>query len=292
MSIVSQRFLKNNQGANRDFAGTSLTEILYIEFSEVQSDSLEALKSAEIFVGDPHRNHEELSIDTIDTESMSGTQWFLTINYTTQATFDNPNGDENTDFRFSVEVDSWSYEKVTEYDRETGVAIANSARDRFDPPPTQTVTYPVLIVSKKENSANIQRLEDVGKINNGTSKIAGVTIPKFCGMLSGYEPNTMRDEEGNLYFTNVFTFRLNFDVNENGATIGFKLRLLDAGFNKLENGKQVAITKGNEVVVTPALLDGSGGELSETADPVYKEFVVNDTVNFGNFGLPSSFPAY
>ena len=297
MNVLQKIWLKDGQTADRDADGTSLTEILFIQFDEIQTDAVQVIKSAEMYVGDPHRNHSELSIESMSPTSESGYEWKISVTYTTEATFDNSNGAvDSSDYKYSVEVNSWSFERVIEYDIKTGEAIANSARDRYDPPPMKVVVYPELVITKKESSANMGRLNDVGKVNSSAVRIAGVDIPAGTAMLAGFEPQTQRDEDGRLYFLNTYVIRINNDTDNDKKPIGFKFHALNAGFNQLVDGKQEPIMINNEVATIPQPLDDTGALLSESDRLnnryTYRTFTIHAETNFSKFGLPSNFPTY
>ncbi len=160
----------------------------------------------------------------------------------------------------------------------------------------------MLTITIRENSARMDRLEEIGKINNSSITIAGLTFPKYCAMFFNYSSEPFQDELGYWTFLNTFQIRGKFkEAQTDGkGIIGFQLEQLASGFNRRDdeapNGKveikvadpEFPTDRTKDVpVATPQMLDANG---DLTTTPYYEYFVVNDLTDFGKFNLPSSYP--
>lgn len=298
-TIVNTFWLKNGLSGSESGGVIEQTESVIVEFDQVIDNVLEAIEESGFVLGQTHRFEPTLSIEgSIEAEVVgddNGTAWQFTLQYSNRPSSGSSSTDDDSFYIPEVKFGKWSYQIVVDRDKVSGDALGNPAGDPIDPLPVDNVSAPILIITVKENSPNLGRIQDIGSINSSQVKIGGVTIPKYCGMLDDYQPEVYRESEDIVSFENTFTFKLKFFKNVDGERIGFALETLNAGFNFLDPANSNAKTEitvkdkdDNDVpVATPQLLDASG---NVSTTPTYREWIVNDVVNFAQYGLPSSYP--
>tara|TARA_R110002020_G_scaffold125388_5_gene282609 strand:+ start:896 stop:1822 length:927 start_codon:yes stop_codon:yes gene_type:complete len=303
--IVDQYWIKDGLDTDMDESGLiTHRESTIIRYDEVVLDGPDAMASSGFEIGQVHRNNANLflngNIQASPMDEDTGAVWRYDLTYTTNGFNLTISGEGSN--RVEVRTGSWTYNAVVEVDKETKKAILNPAGDPYDPMPEEPIFCPVLIITKRENSAKINMLENVGSINRSKIKIAGVTFPKYCAQFSDYSSTPVFDDEGFTTFLNTYTIRGLFKKNVSGDVIGFKQELLARGFNKKKNGKSEGITvqvqtDPNETdpskikytpvpVSEPQMLTEEG----ELGGPFYQEFVVHDLFSFSSLRLPSSYP--
>lgn len=293
--IIDQDWLLDGLSTRRDEDGIiTHNESTIIKFDETVSTGPEAILSSGFKEGQEHRNDFNLflngSIEANPEESNNGTVWRFDLQYTTSGfNLPTPGGPNE---RAIIEFGEWTYTKVVESDKKTHKPIVNTAGDLYDPLPEEIIFNPVIMVTLRQNSAKIDRILEIGSINDSDISIAGVPIPAHCAQLAGYRPVPSYDEEGYLTFLNTYTIKLNFSVNHDGERIGFKIESISAGFNQKVDGELEPITIEDEdgtkiPVATPQMLDESG---ALTTTPFYETWTVNKETSFSSFGLPSSYP--
>lgn len=298
-TITNTFWLIDGLGGDKSAGIVTQTETATIEFDEVVDNVEDAIADSGFREGQPHRNKPSLSLNdniTADVNPESnGTVWDFSLTYTNDP-FGGSNTTEEDEFYIpKVAFGKWSYQIVVDRDKVSGDALENSAGDPIDPLPVESISAPILVITVKENGPNLGRIADIGSINSSQVKIAGVTIPKYCGQLDDYQPEPFDEGDDVISFKNTYTFKLKFFKNVDGDRIGFKLETLNAGFNFLDPDNSNAKTeitvadKDDEQVpvATPQLLASDG---AKSTTPTYKEWVVNDVVNFSQYGLPSSYP--
>lgn len=308
-TIVNTFWLKDGLSGSESGGIIEQTESVIVEFDQVIDNVLEAIEESGFVLGQPHRFETTLSLEgSIDAEVVgddNATAWQFTLQYSNRPASGSSSTDEDEFYVPEVKFSKWSYQVVVDRDKETGEALLDPAGFPIDPLPVENISAPILIVKVKENSPNLGRIQDIGSINSSQVKIGGVTIPKYCGMLDDYQPEVYRESEDIVSFENTFTFKLKYFKNKANERIGFKLENLNAGFNYLvsaegeplefkvkslpdpeepESATNVATW---EPVATPQLLNADGTKATVAS---YTEFVVNDVVNFAQYGLPSSYP--
>jgi hypothetical protein len=308
-TIVNTHWLKDGLGGQKSGNITTQNEDVIIEFSEVVDNLKDAIKYSTFVSGQFHRNDRTMRLQGNISGAVhpddNATSWVFNLVYSDDPMTTETTSTEDEYYIPEVEYGKWSYSRVVDKDKETGLAILNTARDPYDPLPVEMISSPTLSITVKENSTNLSRILDIGSINSAQVKIAGLTIPKYCGMLDDYTTEPYREEEDVLSFMNTYTFKLKFAKNNAGNRIGFKLENVSAGYNYLPSGggeplefkvkslpnpdepessTNVAVW---EPVATPKLLD-ENGEGTDTA--YYQEWVVHDLVNFATYGLPTSYP--
>lgn len=300
-TIENTYWLKNGLGGKKSGVVTTQDEVAVIEFSEVIDNVKEAIKESGFVAGQSHRNNKSMRLQgEIDAEIVpedNGRAWVFTLTYSDDPMTVQVASTEDEFYVPEVRFGKWSYQIVVDKDKETGEAILNTAGDPYDPLPVETISSPTVSITVKENSPNLARIFDIGSINNQQVKIAGITIPKYCGMLDDYQTEPYREEEDVLSFMNTYTFKLNFFKNNAGTRIGFKLENVSAGFNQIVSGNKVEIrvkdpedptnAEKEQPIATPQMLDENG---AVTDTPYYQEWVVHDLVNFSTYGLPVNYP--
>ena len=282
--------------ASRANDATQLSESHFITFDVVVNDAVDAINSSSYSIGMNHPNYTSMKLEGINATPHSGTEWFFEITWTDNQTRSSSSATP-AQFKALIDYGSWSYQRVVEVDKSNPlIIIQNSAGEKFDPPPLETITYPAISVTVRENTPNINFVEDVGSINDASIDIVGITIPPYCGMLADYKISPVTDPvTGVVRYNNTFTFQLNFnkDQEDDTVTIGFKTQIANAGLNDLDNLSaipQQILDANLQPVNTPQFLDAVTGIVSRS--PNYLTFVVNDLVDFSTFGLPTTYPSY
>lgn len=306
-TIENTYWLKDSLNTTKSGVITTQSESVIIEFDAIVDNGKDAIADSGFIAGQSHRNDNSLRLQgNISAEIVpedNGSAWIFNLTYSDDPMTVQTASTEDEYYIPEVDLGKWSYQIVVDKDKETGGAIVNTANDPYDPLPVETIYSPSVSIKVKENSPNLSRIFDIGSINNNQVKIAGITIPKYCGMLVDYTTEPYRETEDVISFMNTYTFDLNFKKNNAGTRIGFKLETVSAGFNYINNAKQYEIKvktlpdpeaaegTGNEAtwepVATPQMLDVDG---AVTTTPYYQEWVVHDLVNFSLYGLPSSYP--
>ena len=282
--------------ASRANDATQLSESHFITFDVVVNDAVDAINSSSYSIGMNHPNYTSMKLEGINATPHSGTEWFFEVTWTDNQTRSSSSATP-AQFKALIDYGSWSYQRVVEVDKSNPlIIIQNSAGEKFDPPPLETITYPAISVTVRENTPNINFVEDVGSINDASIDIVGITIPPYCGMLADYKISPVTDPvTGVVRYNNTFTFQLNFnkDQEDDTVTIGFKTQIANAGLNDLDNLSaipQQILDANLQPVNTPQFLDPVTGIVSRS--PNYLTFVVNDLVDFSTFGLPTTYPSY
>ena len=286
-----------NDGTNASRANdaTELGESHYITFDAVVTDAVDAINSSGYTIGQNHPNYTSLKLVGINCNPVSGSEWMFELTWNDNQT-QSGSGATPAEFKALISYGSWSYQRVVEVDKDSGDVIENTAGEKFDPPPLETITYPTISVTVRENAPNINFIEDVGSINDASIDIVGVTIPAFCGMLADYKIDPVTDPEtGVVRYNNTFTFQLNFNKDQSApaSTIGFKTQIANVGLNELivpATVPQKILDDNQEPVNTAQFLDPVTGTVSRT--PNYLTYVINDVIDFSTFGLPTAYPSY
>ena len=293
---LTNRCRNEGTSASRANDATELTESHYLTFDAVLDDAVDAINDSEYEVGQNHPNYTSMKLTGINATPHSGTEWFFEVTWTDNQT-QSSSGATPAEFKALIAYGSWSFQRVVEVDKTNPLTIIqNSAGEKFDPPPLETITYPTIAVTVRELTPNINFVEDVGSINSVSIDIVGVTIPPFCGMLADYNIAPVTDPQtGVVRFNNTFTFQLNFnkDQENSAVTIGFKTQIANVGLNELANLAlipQKIVDDNQEPVNTAQFLDPLTGAVSRT--PNYITYVVNDVIAFASFGLPTTYPSY
>ena len=295
--VVKNVCVLDGQNAGKTSDALAWTERRYLTFNTPVVDPVQALEDSGYIAGQINALYPNLKLAGASCTPFSGSEWFFDLEWSSNRTI---NDDNPLNFKPIIKYSSWSFQRVVEVDKKDGSIIENTAGDKFDPPPLETITYPTISVTVRESSANIDRVEDVGSINSAAFNLVGITIPTNCAMLANYQPEPVTDPEtGDLRFNNTFTFQLNFnkDQEDDSVVIGFKTQIANAGFNELKNGETVRQRMkdlNQEEYSTPQFLKGGigsdKGEYSGVAN--YLTYTVNDEVNMSSYGLPTSYPSY
>jgi len=298
--VIDTLWLKEGLGGNLDSSSViTQTESAIIVFSDIIPTFKEAVATSGFYVGQVHRNDNTMILqpdfeaNVIDEDNAK--VWRFDLTYST-AGFNPQSGNEDTQTD-RVSISKWTYNRTVTADLGTRAPILLPTGEPYDAAFIEQVSAPIISITVKEYSANIGRIEKIGSINDSSLNIAGISCPKYCAMLDDYNPQPHRDEQGYLTFRNTFKIKLKFANNAAGNEIGFKIETLAASFNQLVDGKLEAIRvadpefpdnrKKDILAATPQMVDEDG---KLTTEPFYQEWLVNNAIPFGNFGLPSSYP--
>jgi hypothetical protein len=293
MIILEKKCLLDGANGSSTTESTELSETWYIKYDEVASDASIAISHSGFFCGLEHPNNVWLSLQSIDAESISGQEWIISLNYTTEQTNIN-NGGDAEDFKTDVQFSKWTYQRVVTKDKETGDDVVNKAGEPFDSPVVEEISCPVVSVTRRKTAPNMEIIQNIGSINSVAFTLVGIEIPKYCAQLSDYRVDRNQDQDGNAFYTQTFEFKLNFNKSKDtGNTIGFKAEVANVGFNYNDGTKLQEIKIQNSPVTTPQFLDATGG-YSTTSPPTpnYIQFVINDLFNFKTYNLPTRYPNY
>jgi len=289
MIILKKECLLDGATGSSNFKSSVLEEKYYILYDDVAFDSSEAIINSGFFVGQAHPNNSFFSLQTIEAEAVSGQEWIISLTYTTLQT---DNNGSDIDFKTDVNFGKWTYQRVVTKDKETGEDVVNSAGEPFDSPIVEEIACPVISVTRRKSSPNMEIIQLVGSINSRAFVLVGIDIPKYCAQLSDYRIERGQDQEGNGFYTQTFEFKLNFNKSEDtGETIGFVAEVANTGFRvKKPNDQFANILYKGEPITSPSFLteDGTSG----TNTPNYKRFVINDLEDFSSFNLPTRYPNY
>ncbi len=289
MNIIEKYCLLDGSSASSNYNESVLEEQWYIKYDIVASDPNEAIRHSGFFVGEEHPNNVWFSLQNISAEAMSGQEWIVSLTYTTRQT--DANGSD-VDFKTDVQFSKWTYQRVVTKDKETGADVVNSAGEPFDSPIVEEIACPVVSVTRRRTSPNMEIIQQIGSINSSAFNLVGISIPKYCAQFSDYRIERGQDQDGNAFYTQTFEFKLNFNKSEDtGETIGFKAEVANTGFRVNKgSGKYANILYQGEPITSPAFLttDGTSG----TNTPNYIQFVINNLNNFSSFNLPTRYPNY
>jgi len=293
MIILEKKCLLDGATASSTTKDQELSETWYIKYDEIAVDPSEAIRHSGFFCGDEHPNNVGLSLQSIEADSISGQEWVLSLNYTTEQTNkNNSDSGDGEDFKTDVQFSKWTYQRVVTKDKETNLPVVNSAGEPFDSPVVEEVACPTISVTRRKTSPDMNIIEKIGSINSGAFKLVGIDIPAYCAQLSDYRIERGQDTDFNPYYTQTFEFKLNFNKSvDTGQTIGFKAEVANTGFRISKGeGKYANITYQGEPITSPAFLTEDG--TSDTDTPNYLQFVINDLENFSSFNLPTRYPNY
>ena len=293
MIILEKKCLLDGANGSSTTESTELSETWYIKYDEVASDASIAISHSGFFCGLEHPNNVWLSLQSIEADSISGQEWVISLNYTTEQTNIN-NGGDAEDFKTDVQFSKWTYQRVVTKDKETGDDVVNKAGEPFDSPVVEEISCPVVSVTRRKTAPNMEIIQNIGSINSTAFTLVGIEIPKYCAQLSDYRVDRNQDQDGNAFYTQTFEFKLNFNKSKDtGDTIGFKAEVANVGSNYTDGTKLQEIKIQNSPVTTPQFLDASGG-YSTTSPPTpnYIQFVINDLFNFKTYNLPTRYPNY
>jgi len=216
----------------------------------------------------------ELTVD--NDEPYTG--WIVTANYSSERELsETPTSDPAF-----VTWDSEQFQKPAIQDKD-GDAVVNSAGDFFDPPAMMDDSRRVVTVQKNLTAVPTWILDYQDAVNSDQFTVDGVTIAIGTAKMQRVSVGAEDIRNGIAFRQVTFTMHLQRD--------GWDMQILDAGFRRIDPGdstKRIAISldDGTEPT-TPALLDGSGGLLSNPtpANAVFKTFSVYKTRAFSSLPL-------
>lgn len=298
--VINTQWLKAGLGGGQDESGIIIqTESVIITFDSIVTTVKEAIADSGFFVGQVHRDDDLLVLQPGFDSSVHADDnahvWQFELTYST-AGFNSSSRSDST-YTTEVGISKWTYNRTVLTDQVSKKTILLPTGEIYDSSFEEQVSAPIISVTVKEYTPHTSRIALIGSINSSAITIAGVSIPKYCAMLDDYSPQPHRDEEGYLTFRNTFKIKLKFANNNKGKEIGFTVESLAASFNQVVDDKLVAIRvadpefpddrKKDILAATPQMVDEAG---ALTTTPFYQEWVINNPISFGQFGLPSSYP--
>ena len=291
MIILEKKCLLDGANGSSTTESTELSETWYIKYDEVASDASVAISHSGFFCGLEHPNNVWLSLQSIEADSISGQEWVISLNYTTEQTNIN-NGGDAEDFKTDVQFSKWTYQRVVTKDKETGDDVVNKAGEPFDSPVIEEISCPVVSVTRRKTAPNMEIIQNIGSINSTAFTLVGIEIPKYCAQLSDYRVDRNQDQDGNAFYTQTFEFKLNFNKSQDTSeTIGFKAEVANTGFRVSKGADKYAnITYEGQPITSPAFLNDDGTRATST--PNYIQFVINNLFNFKTYNLPTRYPNY
>jgi hypothetical protein len=291
MIILEKKCLLDGANGSSTTESTELSETWYIKYDEVASDASVAISHSGFFCGLEHPNNVWLSLQSIEADSISGQEWIISLNYTTEQTNIN-NGGDAEDFKTDVQFSKWTYQRVVTKDKETGDDVVNKAGEPFDSPVVEEISCPVVSVTRRKTAPNMEIIQNIGSINSVAFTLVGIEIPKYCAQLSDYRVDRNQDQDGNAFYTQTFEFKLNFNKSQDTSeTIGFKAEVANTGFRVSKGADKYAnITYEGQPITSPAFLNDDGTRATST--PNYIQFVINNLFNFKTYNLPTRYPNY
>jgi hypothetical protein len=297
-NIVATKWLKEGLGGGASDSGITHNESIIIVFDDFITTSYDAISFSGFSPGQVHRDNDflilqgniEANVHTDDNAKV----WQFDLEYSTFGF--NETSIINDTYRPKVAISKWSYPRVVTTDKVTGLAILLPTGEPYESSFIEQVSAPIVSITVKEYSAEIDRIALIGSINSTSIRIAGITCPPYCAMLDDYSPEPHFDDDGYLTFRNTFKIKMKFFKNKAGEEIGFKLETLAASFNQLVTDQLEAIKvadpefptdrKKDILAANPLMVDVNG---VKTSTPFYQEWVVHDVVSFGQFGLPTNY---
>ncbi|MAR20432.1 MAG: hypothetical protein CML44_13765, partial [Rhodobacteraceae bacterium] len=119
MIILEKKCLLDGASGSSTTESTELQETWYVKYDEVATDASVAISHSGFFCSEQHPNNVWLSLQNIDAESISGQEWIISLNYSTDQT-NNNNTDVEDDFKTDVQFSKWTYQRVVAKDKENG----------------------------------------------------------------------------------------------------------------------------------------------------------------------------
>lgn len=293
--------------ASRANNATEMSESYFVTFTTNVTDPVDAINSSGYTIGQAHPIQTIFKLTGLSGIPLKGDEWMFELTWNDDQTL-SASGATPAEFNALIDYGSWSFQRVVEKDKrptpiggtQAALDIQNTAGEKFDPPPLETITYPTVSIKVRSNTPDIDIIEDVGKINDTSFDIVGITCAPFTAMLADYKIVPVTDPQtGTVRYDNTFTFQLNYsrDQEDNAVIIGFQAQIANVGLNELLSGesKTQAIQDNNQQDVTVAqFLKGGAaadkGEVSRLAN--YLTYVINDLKDFSTYGLPTAYPSY
>ncbi|HOQ06082.1 MAG TPA: hypothetical protein PKY88_12815 [Anaerohalosphaeraceae bacterium] len=178
------------------------------------------------------------------------------------------------------------HSEIVDVDRE-GNALLMSSGEPLDPPLEEPFNDLVIRITRNEESFDpLLASQYVDTVNSNTMIINGTSFPAYTIKCESISASKFKWGSKTLWEVS-YEFVVRTAAKPGTSEIfGWRRRVLDQGFYKLENGKRVRITDANgEPIVSPKLLNGSGGELPEQSSPYYHYFETKPMKDFSVFNF-------
>ena len=274
----------------RAYEGVTISEEVMLILDVAPASFSEVETIAAYTTGSAHPVNSQSILDNFEIEAISPTQYKINLDYVPRNTSRTEGGATP---QTKVFFNTWYTTRVAEFDTITPtLAVANSAKDAPNPLPSIQIPHDEIVIVKRQSSFDLTRTKDKGKVNTSAFTLVGISIPANCAMLSEYRFDVVYDDLGNVEYDVTYAFKTNFKENVSGTVIGFKLEILDAGYNKLVAGVSTPIrsNKTKTLPVEPVRLDGAGAVLATASASVYYERLIHERADFGSCGLDTTWP--
>lgn len=175
--------------------------------------------------------------------------WVASVKYRKQSKHSKEEGEDRDITKITYNPTSWSFD--CEYDAGNGKPVKNTAGDRFQEALTTQIYTTSIVIETIEKTVPTDDLTKQGTINDEDIQVAGLSIPKHCGLFT----ITVREGEDEKY---PFSVTRNIQVatnplpkegdiiNPDGSTtpaasydrsdLGFDACVLNAGYRYKTSG--------------------------------------------------------
>jgi hypothetical protein len=167
----------------------------------------------------------------------------------------------------------------------SGNAIVNSSREPLDPPLEKPFNDLLIRIVQNESFYDpLIAAQYIDRVNDNYVLINGVAFPPYTIKINEFNAKKFIWAGVGYYEVN-YEFVVRYAVKPGSSEIfGHRRRILDQGLYELDGSSRTRITDDNgDPIVTPVLLDGSGGVLASAGTPYYHYWEVMDVVNFSIF---------
>jgi hypothetical protein len=178
------------------------------------------------------------------------------------------------------------YEEALEYDMQDGRAITNSAKERFIPPPTRTLSFLTLTIERNEP---LQRFDprDRQRFKNRVNANEFYRFPAHSVLCKSITAD-LAVESRIVFWVVSYTFWIKYEELPDGRVNDWRLEVIDKGYNELAGGKLMGIfeSRGGVQVPVERWLNGAGLVQPTDLGPIYlPKFSRYPLVDFTPLGL-------
>jgi hypothetical protein len=186
-----------------------------------------------------------------------------------------------------VRWDSMTWQRQIDTDI-AGFPICSSAGEPYDPPYTITESCPVLVYTRNYSVATWSA-SSLGvlayRVNLEAFTLGPDTVGAGEAMIDGQPIAEYVPPNGSTPAYYQVTFRIALKLGQ--GELAWQYRPVDMGYRQLnDDGDLVTVCDASGAPLNqPSLLNGSGHLLPSGDPPVFREFIVRDSVDMGGWGL-------